>query len=54
MQIAASAGMANNFAAIWSLITSGIQKGHMKMHLANILSALGANPEEKDSATGVL
>jgi hydroxymethylglutaryl-CoA reductase len=51
MQIAASAGLANNFAAVWSLITSGIQKGHMKMHLANILNALGANAEEKDVAS---
>jgi hydroxymethylglutaryl-CoA reductase len=51
MQIAASAGLANNFAAIWSLITSGIQRGHMKMHLANILGALGASQEEKDAAT---
>jgi hydroxymethylglutaryl-CoA reductase len=51
MQIAASAGLANNFAAVWSLITSGIQKGHMKMHLANILNALGANAEEKDAAS---
>ncbi len=50
MQIAASGGLANNFAAIWSLITSGIQRGHMKMHLANILSSLGASQEEKDAA----
>jgi len=50
MQIAASVGLANNFSAIWSLITSGIQKGHMKMHLVNILSSLGANQEEKDAA----
>lgn len=50
MKIAAAAGLANNFAAIWSLITSGIQKGHMKMHLGNILNSLGATQEEKDSA----
>jgi len=50
MNIAVSVGLANNFSAIWSLITSGIQKGHMKMHLVNILSALGANQEEKDAA----
>ena len=31
-------GLAQNFAAIRSLITSGIQKGHMKMHLLNILN----------------
>jgi len=37
MGIAAAAGLANNFSALASLVTSGIQKGHMKMHLSNIL-----------------
>jgi hydroxymethylglutaryl-CoA reductase len=50
MEIAASAGLANNFGAIWSLVTSGIQEGHMKMHLSNILNSLGATPDEKDTA----
>jgi hydroxymethylglutaryl-CoA reductase len=50
MQIAASAGLANNFAAIWSLITSGIQKGHMKMHFPNLLASMGATPGEKAAA----
>ncbi len=44
MSIAASVGLANNFMAITSLITSGIQKGHMKMHLSNILVSLNATP----------
>jgi len=43
MKIAAAAGLANNFSAIWSLITSGIQKGHMKLHLSNILNQLGVD-----------
>jgi hydroxymethylglutaryl-CoA reductase len=30
-----------------SLITSGIQKGHMKMHLLNILNQLEATEAEK-------
>lgn len=47
MKIAASAGLANNFAAIKSLITKGIQKGHMKMHLLNILNHFKANDFEK-------
>ena len=47
MQIVAVAGLAQNFAAIRSLITTGIQKGHMKMHLMNILNQLGATDEEK-------
>ena len=40
MKIIAVSGLAQNFAAIKSLITTGIQKGHMKMHLSNILNAL--------------
>jgi len=47
MQIVAVAGLAQNFAAVSSLVTTGIQEGHMKMHLLNILNQLGATPEEK-------
>ena len=47
MQIVAAAGLAQNFAAIRSLITTGIQQGHMKMHLMNILNQFEASPEEK-------
>ena len=50
MQIVASVGLAQNFAAVKSLITSGIQDGHMRMHLMNILVHLQANEEEKSSA----
>lgn len=48
MQIVAAAGLAQNFSAVRSLITSGIQKGHMKMHLLNILNQLEATEEEKE------
>ena len=47
MKIIAVSGLAQNFAAIKSLITTGIQKGHMKMHLSNILNALDADDHEK-------
>ncbi|MFL2608960.1 MAG: hydroxymethylglutaryl-CoA reductase, degradative [Cryomorphaceae bacterium] len=47
MKIIAVSGLAQNFAAIKSLITTGIQKGHMKMHLSNILNALDADDNEK-------
>lgn len=50
MQILAVAGLAQNFAAIRSLVTTGIQKGHMKMHLMNILNQLQATKEEKKKA----
>jgi len=48
MQITAVAGLAQNFSAVRSLITSGIQKGHMKMHLLNILNQLEATDAEKE------
>ncbi len=47
MELVAVAGLAQNFAAIRSLVTTGIQKGHMKMHLMNILNQLSATEEEK-------
>ncbi len=47
MQIVAVAGLAQNFAAIRSLVTTGIQQGHMKMHLLNMLNQMGATEEEK-------
>jgi hydroxymethylglutaryl-CoA reductase len=47
MRIVAVAGLAQNFSAVRSLITSGIQKGHMKMHLLNILNQLEATEDEK-------
>ena len=47
MQIVAVAGLAQNFAAIRSLVTTGIQEGHMKMHLMNILNQFHANEKEK-------
>ncbi|MBD0777188.1 hydroxymethylglutaryl-CoA reductase, degradative [Maribacter sp. ANRC-HE7] len=48
MQIVAVAGLAQNFAAVSSLVTTGIQEGHMKMHLLNILNQLGATDQEKN------
>ena len=47
MQFVAVAGLAQNFAALRSLTTSGIQEGHMKMHLNNILNQLEATDEER-------
>lgn len=50
MKIVAVAGLAQNFAALRSLITTGIQKGHMKMHLMNILNQFAATDLEKELA----
>ena len=51
MQIVAATGLAQNFAALRSLVTTGIQEGHMKMHLLNILNQLGATDKEKQLLT---
>ena len=48
MRIVAVAGLAQNFAAVKSLTTTGIQEGHMKMHLMNILNQFEATSEEKE------
>lgn len=49
MQIIAAAGLAQNFAALRALTTKGIQHGHMKMHLMNILNQHKATNEEKEA-----
>ena len=50
MELVAVAGLAQNFAAIRSLVTTGIQKGHMKMHLMNILNQMNSSENEKKQA----
>jgi len=41
-QVTASAGLLQNFAALWSLATEGIQKGHMTLHARNVAVFAGA------------
>lgn len=50
MKVSAAVGLANNFGALKSLTTTGIQKGHMKMHLLNILNHFDATDLEKEAA----
>lgn len=50
MMIASAAGLSNNYSAVKSLVTKGIQKGHMKMHLLNILNVYKATDDEKKHA----
>ncbi len=46
MEIVAATGLMQNFSALRSLVTTGIQKGHMRMHLHNMLLRLEATEEE--------
>ncbi len=47
-EIAASLGLAQNFAALRALSTVGIQSGHMKLHARQIAIAAGAAGKEAD------
>ncbi|MBX2932385.1 MAG: hydroxymethylglutaryl-CoA reductase, degradative [Chitinophagaceae bacterium] len=48
MSIAVATGLANNFSAVKNLVTVGIQQGHMKMHLLNILKQLKVPESRKE------
>jgi hydroxymethylglutaryl-CoA reductase len=50
MEIIACVGLAQNFSAVKSLVTTGIQYGHMRMHLTNILNHFGASEAEVERA----
>ena len=50
MMIVATTGLAQNFGAVKSLVTTGIQKGHMKLHLLNILNQFNANENQVEEA----
>jgi len=50
MRVVAATGLAQNFAAVRSLVTTGIQAGHMRMHLQNILTQLGAEDAKRSEA----
>ncbi len=50
MSVIATIGLAQNFSALRSLVTTGIQQGHMKMHLTNILHQYQATGDEASKA----
>lgn len=47
-ELAASAGLAQNLAALRALAAEGIQSGHMRLHARNLAVAAGASAEEVD------
>lgn len=48
-RIIACVGLAQNFAALRALVSSGIQKGHMKLHYKTLAINCGAKPDEIES-----
>ncbi|GAB4307614.1 MAG: hydroxymethylglutaryl-CoA reductase, degradative [Promethearchaeota archaeon] len=53
-EVLASVGLAQNFAALLALSTEGIQRGHMKLHAANLALAAGAPREVVDDVVRLM
>ncbi|MBI4406816.1 hydroxymethylglutaryl-CoA reductase, degradative [Candidatus Micrarchaeota archaeon] len=53
-QIVAAVGLAQNFAALRALSTTGIQKGHMALHAKNIVVIAGAKGEEIEKVASII
>ncbi|MBT8087928.1 MAG: hydroxymethylglutaryl-CoA reductase, degradative, partial [Gammaproteobacteria bacterium] len=47
-ELMAAVGLAQNFAALRALSSTGIQEGHMRLHARSIVSAVGAPDEQFD------
>lgn len=47
--VIAAVGLAQNFAALYALVTSGIQAGHMKLHSKNVAIAAGIPTSSVDA-----
>ena len=45
-RVIAAVGLVQNLAALKALTTEGIIKGHMKLHIANLVLGTDATPEE--------
>ena len=53
-ELMAAVGLAQNFAALRALVTSGIQAGHMRLHARSVAAAAGAPAELFDMLVGRL
>jgi len=45
-EIVCSLGLAQNLAALYALVTDGIQKGHMRLQLKSLAKSVGATADE--------
>ena len=45
-KVVASVGLGQNLAALYALVTEGIQKGHMRLQLKSLVSSIGATEKE--------
>ena len=50
----AAAGLAQNLGALRALATVGIQAGHMKLHLRNMIASAGASADEIEPVVAIV
>ncbi|MCS5532402.1 MAG: hydroxymethylglutaryl-CoA reductase, degradative [Candidatus Poseidoniales archaeon] len=53
-KVMAAAGLAQNLGALRALATVGIQAGHMKLHLRNMIASAGASADEIESVVAIV
>ena len=53
-KVMAAAGLAQNLCALRALATVGIQAGHMKLHLRNMIASAGASPDEIEPVAAIV
>ena len=53
-KVMAAAGLAQNLGALRALATVGIQAGHMKLHLMNMVAAAGAEGTEVEAVANIV
>ena len=53
-KVMAAAGLAQNLGALRALATVGIQAGHMKLHLRNMIAGAGASAEEIEPVAAIV
>tara|TARA_B100000073_G_scaffold72151_1_gene53931 strand:+ start:80 stop:457 length:378 start_codon:yes stop_codon:yes gene_type:complete len=53
-KVMAAAGLAQNLGALRALATVGIQAGHMKLHLQNMIVAAGAEEAEIEEVSALV
>lgn len=53
-RVVASVGLAQNLAAMWALVTEGIQQGHMRLHARRVAWRAGARGHEIETLAGTL
>ncbi|NBC28402.1 MAG: hydroxymethylglutaryl-CoA reductase, degradative [Spirochaetes bacterium] len=53
-RVVASVGLAQNLAAVWALVTEGIQQGHMRLHARRVAWKAGARGSQIDHLAAIL